>query len=591
MNSIKYFYLSLFLVPLIYTNRIIDINILHALLLSVIILFIAILYYKEKSFEVQIPIMAVYLPVLFSGILILSGLINGYSFQIQPYISLIATITVMVFIFSFNQDTGNRLQESLINCASVVTLIFSVIGLLQIVKLDIFDFRETLRLGSTLNLRNSAAEFLSLAIPLIFFKLLTTANKWKYVYTLSFFICLSYLITLRTRSAMLVCFILCLLILSVSITTFRTELKVRFSFSYVVLCLIGIIFIVYTSALYTDSERENLGDSIIKTFDLSDGPGIGRIHYFKSVSEILIDHPVIGTGPGSFYSNFRKYNLYMSNDDYLRNNNDINPHSVFLHIANDSGITGLTLIALAIFVFVIKIRRDVKFTFFNFVLISVFAGSIIIMSVSFAYINLAFMILFSFIAGRLISQFRVKKVLPKVYSTLILIILALFSIIINSGRFYSEQNYLKALTTRDSNLSSIYFNRIFESVYPVDPNQIPPGHYQTSRLIAKGDLQSALNIAIRARKIQPYYAPIWNNIGTINFMLGEKQVAIVEFDKIMNTFRNYIEPQINLMLLYYNSGEILKAKEVFFKISNKNELVSEASNYDNYLKLKSIFDD
>jgi hypothetical protein len=74
-------------------------------------------------------------------------------------------------------------------------------------------------------------------------------------------------------------------------------------------------------------------------------------------------------------------------------------------------------------------------------------------------------------------------------------------------------------------------------------------------------------------------------------MLGEKQVAIVEFDKIMNTFRNYIEPQINLMLLYYNSGEILKAKEVFFKISNKNELVSEASNYDNYLKLKSIFDD
>jgi len=151
MNSIKYFYLSLFLVPLIYTNRIIDINILHALLLSVIILFIAILYYKEKSFEVQIPIMAVYLPVLFSGILILSGLINGYSFQIQPYISLIATITVMVFIFSFNQDTGNRLQESLINCASVVTLIFSVIGLLQIVKLDIFDFRETLRLGSTLN--------------------------------------------------------------------------------------------------------------------------------------------------------------------------------------------------------------------------------------------------------------------------------------------------------------------------------------------------------------------------------------------------------------------------------------------------------
>lgn len=50
MNSIKYFYLSLFLVPLIYTNRIIDINILHALLLSVIILFIAILYYKEKKF-------------------------------------------------------------------------------------------------------------------------------------------------------------------------------------------------------------------------------------------------------------------------------------------------------------------------------------------------------------------------------------------------------------------------------------------------------------------------------------------------------------------------------------------------------------
>lgn len=590
-NSSKYLYLSTFFIPLIYFNNVIDINVLHGFVFSLIAVLFLISLKPSVNNNLKLPLIFLSLFFLFALVLTVSGFINQYPHQTLPYLSWLFLIGIMITIYSCCNSSEEKFTGKVLTIISVSISIFCVMGILQILGLPVLDFRETLRMGSTLNLRNSASEFVAICIPIILYKILTTGSKQKYFFLSSFFLCISYLIMLRTRSGIFLALALSLFVLIITFFIFRHEVKIRFNILTTVIIITGIFFIIFSSTLSTDEERSDLTDTLVKSFDIADGPNIGRIHFVKSTFEIFSDSPVIGNGAGSFYSNFRKYNRYMSDDTYIKNNNDLNPHSLFLEIMNDTGAAGVILFLASLILFAIKIYRDVKFNLLNFILVCTFAAGIVLMLVSFAYKNIAFLTIFTFATGSLFSQMSFKYELNSRYIKFAFVLFGIFVTIIYGLRFFSEINYLKALESSTPEESISHFDKIILYAYPVDPNQIPPQHYLTSRLIEVNRVEDALNSALTASEIQPYYAPTWNNIATLYYSLGRKQEAVEKFQETQKVFRNYFEPQINLMALHINEGELLKAKEIYYELSRNNELVSKASNYNYYLNYKNALNE
>lgn len=590
-NSSKYLYLSTFFIPLIYLNNVIDINVLHGFIFSLIAVLFLIYRNSRNDFKLKLPVTFLILLLLFAFVTALSGFINGYSYQTLPYLSWLFLIGLMIVIYSCNISDEKKFSGIVLTIISISIFIFCIIGIFQILGVPVLDFRETLSMGSTLNLRNSASEFVAICTPVTFYKILTTNSAKKYFFLTSFFVCISYLIMLRTRSGIFIALALSMFIIILTVFVFRQEMKFRFNIMTIIFIIAGVSFVVFTSTLSTDEERSDLTDTMVKSFDIADGPNIGRIHFVKSTFEIFSDSPVIGNGAGSFYSNFRKYNRYMSDDTYIKNNNDLNPHSLLLEILNDTGATGVIIFFTSLILFARKIYRDVKFNLLNFILVCTFAAGLVLMFVSFAYKNIAFLMIFTFVTGRLLSQMKFDFELNSSYVKSAIVLISLFVLIISGLRFFSEYHYLKALGSSTPEESVSHFDKIFPFAYPVDPNQIPPQHYLTSRLIEVNRAEDALGSALIASEVQPYYAPTWNNIASLYYSLGRKQAAVEKFHETKNVFRNYIEPQINLMALHVNEGELLKAKEIYYELSRNNELVSKASNYNYYLNYKNAFNE
>lgn len=560
-------------------------------MISVILILFLIYAKSSNEFNLKLPVLFLTVFLLFAFAITLSGVLNSYSFQTLPYLSWLFLIGIMIVIYSCKVSDVKIFTGKVLTIISISILIFCLIGILQILGIQIFDFRETLRMGSTLNLRNSASEFVAICIPIILCKILTVETKQKYLFLSTLFVSISYLMMLRTRSGIFIAMALSLFVAVLSFTVFKHEVKFRFSILTLVFFIAGISLIIFSSTLSTDEERGDLTDTMVKSFDIADGPNIGRIHFVKSTFEIFSNSPVLGNGAGSFYSNFRKYNRYMSDDTYIKNNNDLNPHSLFLEIINDTGAIGVIIFLAALIFFSMKIYRDVKFNLMNFIFVCTFAAGLVLMFVSFAYKNIAFLIVFAFATGRLLSQMSFKSELNSRNTITLLLSFSIFVLIISGARFYSEFHYLKALESSTPEESISHFDKVFTFAYPVDPNQIPPQHYLTSRLIEVNRVEDALGSTIHASKVQPYYAPTWNNVASLYYSLGRKQEAVEKFQETKNTFRNYIEPQINLMALHLNEGELLKAKEIFYELSRNNELVSKASNYNYYLNYKNALNE
>lgn len=82
-----------------------------------------------------------------------------------------------------------------------------------------------------------------------------------------------------------------------------------------------------------------------------------RLDYWKSAAKVISDHPVLGTGPDTFYANYARYS---SPDVRLNPTSEMtdNPHNIFLAHAVGSGLLGAGLyVALIGLTFSYGVRR------------------------------------------------------------------------------------------------------------------------------------------------------------------------------------------------------------------------------------------
>lgn len=93
------------------------------------------------------------------------------------------------------------------------------------------------------------------------------------------------------------------------------------------------------------------------TFNIStDGSNLGRIYVWESDKHMIIDHPVIGVGPGLWQKTYREhYKLKQETQDLGHSHNNL------LQIASESGLLGLVgFLGFSIFMFCKSLKHYVK---------------------------------------------------------------------------------------------------------------------------------------------------------------------------------------------------------------------------------------
>ena len=108
-------------------------------------------------------------------------------------------------------------------------------------------------------------------------------------------------------------------------------------YGFVNICYLLVLLVAIVGIGYAFTSNQAYIARFESTFNIStDGSNLGRIYVWESDKHMIIDHPVIGVGPGLWQKTYREhYKLKQETQDLGHSHNNV------LQIASESGILGL----------------------------------------------------------------------------------------------------------------------------------------------------------------------------------------------------------------------------------------------------------
>ncbi len=348
-----------------------------------------------------------------------------------------------------------------------------------------------------------------------------------------------------------------------------------------------------------DSERKSLQATILNTFDSDYGPNIARIKYTKTSFKIIKEHPLFGIGTGAWFGVYPKYNGEDFTDENVFYTANINPHNDYLEILSENGIITLLIFLLLILYSLYKL---VKLSFKNLYFLALttsYIGLLILSFLSFPKDNTSVMILFylalalaytTCLNDELSDKGQVKvnfKLLIWMLSFIILV-----TIPYNFLRFEYEKDYISAMNDKASiNYSDMNekLENIAEEIYPADPNKMPLFYYKGVGYYQTQEYEKALYNFQSALSLVPNISSILSNKAAALYSLKETEKAETLLNDIKQKFPNYIEPQINLLAIYANTGKDSLAKNLILELDNRKLQNEKIKNFTVFLNIKKHY--
>ena len=124
---------------------------------------------------------------------------------------------------------------------------------------------------------------------------------------------------------------------------------------------------------------------------------------------------------------------------------------------------------------------------------------------------------------------------------------------------------------------------VSEIFYPLDTSKQPVDYYRGIANSYLGRHSETLKNNLSAQELAPFNPIIMQNVAASYQSLGNLNIAIEQYEKVRKHFPNYINAQINLLILYSETGKTEKAKELF------NELFEKSPDNPRLLELKNKF--
>jgi len=601
-NIIIYIFCAVFFIPLLYENNLIDINTLQRLAFSVLTLTLIFVSFpgEEKSFRTGKAF--VIFSIVYPGSLLLSSLINGK--LPRSFVYIFPLMVLFAFAFALQhafrilglKKTLNYISTSIIYSGLVV----SVIGVFQLYGINLFGINIGSRPGSTLMIRNFAAEYVSAVIPFVVFRIFFSELKSKTAYySIIALIIVTYALLLRSRTAYLAivaCFLIFVIATSFkSFSILRKEVVVSAAVTVIVI-LISYLIALNPPAI-VEKERSNLGETVNSIFDVNYSPNTSRLNYAVTSFKIFSENPIFGSGTGTWASFYNKFNTAQYSDLKAEMNSDIHPHNEFLKALSENGIMGFLIYTLFVIIALVKLFRRASADNYALPFAVSFLIIIFLTMLSFTSANISVMIIFYtciaiafYPAENETSYFKLNRNT----FTVILFFLSLLPVAYSLFDFKAAKSFQNAMSAKAAGNYELMlreFDGISDYFYPADANNIPFDYYRGIGHYELKDYNKALETFNSAGRTAPYFPPLQSNIASAYYAKGDTEKAEEILRGLKREYPLYFEPQINLLAMYVNGGKDSLASELIKEIGSKESHIKTAKNYITYDDIKKYLDE
>jgi O-antigen ligase len=491
----------------------------------------------------------------------------------------IMLISVEMFYVLGEEDFFKTLSISVVT----VSTLFSIIGLFEVYGIEIIKLPTIIGPGSTLGHRSFAAEYLLPSLPFLLIAKNYVTKEKRYLLLIISLIQISFLFFTRSRSAMII--LSAILILYLLHVTYKKKKGERLK---LVLPIIGVVLISFLFALQPakGTQRPGMESTVETLFNTDYKSNNLRLKFWDASLQMIEANPLVGIGIMKWSGYFPFYSGEYFNDENIFYVQNIHSHNDTLELASENGIAAALVFLFIIFFVSLslweKIKMDEKYMFLLFSFLSTIAFSLVAFPSqkfsSYFFASIIAGIALINIKGELKSEVTVKYSHFRYFLMLILAI----GLVVSYLRIKSEVNFHEAIAAKNAR-QYIYMQRKLDEVsillYPFDPSKQPVDYYRAIANYHLKNFPEALKYDMDAKELAPYNPPILRNIAGTYQTIGDLEKSETLLEQFKDLFPNYIDPQINLVGVYYQRGEISKAKILLaelLKKAPKNQRLLEA---------------
>lgn len=575
-------------VPLFYSKVLIDTSLIHRwwLIMALSVLALVNLGVQQAP---QSRIRGQWLALLAAVpiCMVFSAAISGRWLTLWPDLSLSLQLLICAYLF-YICIARVTLDRFLLLAAYYITIIASAIafiGIAQTYGLNLLDLPVVRLPGSTLADRPFAAEYVVAVFPWIALALYQTEKR---IPSLLIMAALAmqfyYLLLLRGRAGYLAFALGLLFICGMTLIAYREKIVWKKLIGQVG---VGLTLLAIIALLARQDQSLLPRPSFQKTVSNMLDSGNSRIWYWTESARMIQQHPIIGTGPMSWSSEFALSAPEQFLDQHI-NHVHLNPHNDYLEHWTENGLPGLVCFSLFTLI-PLFILTKAGFTDKRMLFVATSAFCLIIASnFSFTKDRTAPMIIAMLnlaVALHVANYGRSSKGInwSRFPYRLIIFLGACLLLVYTSIRLQSEHHYLRAIAFKfhsQYELMNQEMQQINTRIYPLDPNEVPIDYYHAVGLFKQKQFKQALLKTEQALLLQPNLPTIKQNYAASLFKLGQLADAASYFEGMKQQYPNYFAPQLNLVAVYTETKQYHEAANILLSIEKA---------FYNYTQQESVF--
>jgi O-antigen ligase len=515
--------------------------------------------------------------LLLFPITFLTSLLNDSSGMLLLQLTyLLPSIFILFFtLWAFNKIGEEKFFKIISFSVVIVSTLFSFIGLLQVMDLELIPLPQIIIPGSTIGHRGFAAEYLLPAIPFLLIVKNYIKKDYNPLLLFAGVVNLSFLFFTRSRSAL--GFSILILIVLIFHIILKKDHKSKIN---TLVPIIGVYIIAFVLSLIppVKGERADFGANVTSVVDTENRSNKMRMNFWRASLEMIKENPVSGVGLQKWSGIYPKYYGDEFVDSQIYFIHSIHPHNDFLELFTENGFAAplvyLTILLLTIYNLYKKSKSHENYLFLLLSALATIGFSLIVFPMS----KMSSYFLFAIVSGLALSSNNEKAKVIKFSTTQIsavLIVLFVLGIFTSFTRLNSELSYIKAIEYK---IGGDYENMVKELenvsniLYPYDVTKQPVEYYSSMGYYRLRKLDEALTHSLNAEKLSPYNPLVLHNTAGIYQSSKKYDEAIIYYKKMQKLFPNYIDPQINLLIIYSETGQIEEGKKLYNALIKKDSL-------------------
>jgi O-antigen ligase len=499
-------------------------------------------------------------------------------FEDSKLLLIYASLFVLLVILKKCHNPLYLIAQSI--CISVIVALFYFFVSLDFHHKSIFTIANEPSFGAFLfanhSNKNSFAEFLLLATPLLCYLVFQQNKVWRYLALLVLLIVLVLLFILKS-AAVLLAFLL--VTLSVSVVYFfwkyKTSRKKMAAFVFLFLA-IAALFIGTNKTIQERMSSVLAYSSAASVHTLKLNSVVERALLWKSSVLMIKEKPLAGVGLSNWKLLYPIYGDPNEKNILADSLKPTRPHNDYLQFWSEAGL-GALLAFLGIFILATRhLLQKLHSTSDSALAIQYF----VILAGLLAYAIVCFfgytserpfnlLLLTSYVAlcihytSTIVKKNKMQgSKFTKLSLALILVLISTNGISVNLNRIKDEALLMQAIQSkRKTDYSSMltYLKKINADNFPIDYTATPIKWYLATAYYATGNGEAAQKNYLDALAQAPNHIQLLTDVGVIYDQSNQKQVAEEYYKKALALNPIFKEAIYNYCALKFNSGKVSEA--------------------------------